>query len=609
MKRQHGQKGSALIATIGVLATVVSAVALSYSYTNQTSRLADRGQDGTKVRVAAEGALEYAYAMWRGKSGQMGRPLTTAECSSGWTVPTYDGVVFDQALTVSAADQYGTPVANPVVVRIDVAGFPGWKGRSYYYVATVGARGTSTLGNTAVRYRAKRVFEYVTVNLFETMFYFEGDFETYKPAAMLVSGLTHTNRKSMSSQNLSGGQTINFASPVSSVLGWTNDEPYRITTWSSYAANSNQPATLSGGVSTTSRLEALGTKPASVLDAPPTTPLSPSGQLIGPDGDSDGNPNNDSYRELIEPPVAASPDPAPLATRRLYNKAGIVITVNGTTKTVTTGNGTTLTAAQTTAITSAITTTTMYDARELKNVRVSSINVGSVVPTLNAATGFNGVLYIHDTTTTTTATPKNAIRLTNGGTLPNVGLTVASQNGVYIQGDYNTGATTTNASTAVPSNSGGNPSNTDAPTVSGYTRKPAAVIGDAVMLLSNSWKDTNASLAIGSRVASHTTYNTAMIGGFMPSGYQPGGTAAQYGYSGGANNYARFLEDWNGKYCTYFGSMVQLFVSNNFTGKWDTGNIFSPPNRCWNFDTNFNTNPPPGSVEAVFMARGRWSRM
>src|SRR5262245_51373796 len=103
------------------------------------------------------------------------------------------------------------------------------------------------------------------------------------------------------------------------------------------------------------------------------------------------------------------------------------------------------------------------------------------------------------------------------------------------------------------------------------------------MILSNSWSDSNSSAAIGSRIASNTTVNAAFLSGVMPSGYQPGGSSPQYGYSGGGNNYPRFLEDWSGKYCTYFGSMVQLFASKSFTGKWDTGNIYSPPNRCWNF--------------------------
>ena len=226
---------------------------------------------------------------------------------------------------------------------------------------------------------------------------------------------------------------------------------------------------------------------------------------------------------------------------------------------------------------------------------------------LNAAAGFNGVLYIYDSTPEKSGDREpRTIRLQNGGILPDDGLTIASMNPVYVQGDYNTG--TTNNPNAVPSNNSGNPDNTASPVVPGYERKPAAVIADAVMLLSNSWSDSKASSDVSSRTASNTTYNTAIMAGFMPSGWQPSSGSA-YGYSGGANNYPRFLETWTGKSCTYYGSMVELFESKIFTGEWDTGVIYRPPSRRWNFDPKFADNPPPGSLDAVVMTRGTWSRL
>ena len=59
-------------------------------------------------------------------------------------------------------------------------------------------------------------------------------------------------------------------------------------------------------------------------------------------------------RELIEPPNNSYPESTPIAERRLYNKAGIVIHVTTTTsrgsttttETITTQNGTTLTNSQ-----------------------------------------------------------------------------------------------------------------------------------------------------------------------------------------------------------------------------------------------------------------------
>src|SRR5262249_47810215 len=129
----------------------------------------------------------------------------------------------------------------------------------------------------------------------------------------------------------------------------------------------------------------------------------------------------------------------------------------------------------------------------------------------------------------------------------------------------------------------------------------------AVTFLSNAWSDANASQSVTSRDASNTTYNVAIMSGFMPSGYQPA-SGSQYGYSGGANNFPRFLEDWSNKYCTYHGSMVELYQSKVAPGRWDTGVIYRPPLRRWNFDTNFKATAPPGSPDAVSWSRGTWSK-
>lgn len=54
--------------------------------------------------------------------------------------------------------------------------------------------------------------------------------------------------------------------------------------------------------------------------------------------------------------------------------------------------------------------------------------------------------------------------------------------------------------------------------------------------------------------------------------------------------------------------MVELFQSKVFTGEWDTGNIYAPPNRRWNYDNLFRSTPPPGAVDAVVIARGSWAK-
>jgi hypothetical protein len=248
--------------------------------------------------------------------------------------------------------------------------------------------------------------------------------------------------------------------------------------------------------------------------------------------------------------------------------------------------------------TTSTTQATVYDKREAKEVTVTDVDVSALNPSLNALSGFNNILYINNTA----ATDASAIRLNNAGVLPNNGLTVATAGGLYVNGDYNTGATTD--PNVVPSNVG-NSDGTAQPYKTGYTTKPAALVADAVMFLSNNWSDSNDSKALGSRTASNTTINAAVIAGYVPSGWTNPDTGETYWYSGGANNFPRFLENWGSKYMTFNGAFVQLFKSQMFTGMWNTGDIYSPPTRRWSFDTLLLSRVIPGIPPASSFGRGQ----
>jgi hypothetical protein len=207
---------------------------------------------------------------------------------------------------------------------------------------------------------------------------------------------------------------------------------------------------------------------------------------------------------------------------------------------------------------------------------------------------------------------RRGIRLINGYALPvassnsnAAGLTVVSENPVYIKGNYNTGSTSANP----PSNT--NP--TSSPVVSPYNRRQAAIIADAVTVLSSSWLDSyDASTNRPSRPAVSTTINAALIAGNVPSS---GGN-----YSGGGENYIRFLEDWNNTsriFC-YWGSMVQLYQSVQASSPWSgAGNIYKAPlSSRYYWDSNFGEAPtsakpyqgsPPGNlVIAAYLQQQRW---
>jgi len=297
---------------------------------------------------------------------------------------------------------------------------------------------------------------------------------------------------------------------------------------------------------------------------------------------------------------------------------GLPVPVTGKTVLITTGSGATLpTAPGTTSYNNAVYafsqalskqqyngTTKFYDDRENAYMNVFNVDVGLLNTAIsNAVSGlYNNVIYIYDDTTSPNP---NVVRLKNGSVISNTdGLTIGSVNPVYVQGDYNTGGTAADK-TDVPANVS-NANNDQANYKSGYTTKPAAIMADGITLLSNNWSDANSANSLSSRNAKNTTYNVALLGGYLSSD----SISSTY-YSGGAINYPRFLEGWSGVYCTYFGSMVELFPSNTknpwiMPGK--TGEYYSAPNRRFNFDTAYSSKSPPGTTNAIVLSRGIWSK-
>ncbi len=157
-----------------------------------------------------------------------------------------------------------------------------------------------------------------------------------------------------------------------------------------------------------------------------------------------------------------------------------------------------------------------------------------------------------------------------------MGLTVATPNPAYVLGNYN------------------NQSGSTAETV------PAAIISDAVTVLSNNWSSNyGAATAIGSRTATQTWVNSAIMSGNTNT------VGSQY--SGGLENFMRFLENWSGITYNYSGSLVCLWQSQVANVPWPgTGAVYNPPNRNWSFVMNPNA-LPPGTPRVRITTRVGWS--
>ena len=195
------------------------------------------------------------------------------------------------------------------------------------------------------------------------------------------------------------------------------------------------------------------------------------------------------------------------------------------------------------------------------------------VPLLQSARPWTWVGAMVGTPYVTRANPaiffRRALKLTNGtlGNLPMPGLTVTSENPVYIQGDYNA--------------AGG----------FGDPHAAAAVIADGVtMLVEQLERPQRDQLANNpnQRNATDTWYRAAIGTGTTLNFPRPWGTPATFGTDGGVPNLLRFLESWSGDDIWFRGSLAILFTSRQGNGTFKCcNNVYRAPTRNFEHDTDF----------------------
>ena len=168
---------------------------------------------------------------------------------------------------------------------------------------------------------------------------------------------------------------------------------------------------------------------------------------------------------------------------------------------------------------------------------------------------------------------RRALMLVNGA-LGNLhpGITIASENPVYIKGNFNANAA-----------GFGNP------------HVGASVIADTITLLSSSWNDLQSFLnpyVVTNRNAVTTWYRVALVSGKGMSFQKPavGAPPNDFGTDGGVHNFLRYLEDWNGQTLNYRGSIVSFYYNRQAVGTYKCcTTVYSPPTRGYNFDIDFLT--------------------
>jgi len=191
-----------------------------------------------------------------------------------------------------------------------------------------------------------------------------------------------------------------------------------------------------------------------------------------------------------------------------------------------------------------------------------------------------------------------------GGSLANNGngFTVASEDPVYVWGDYNTGP----ADPFWPSEN-----TTTTP------HSAAAIIADSVTLMSNppavnnlpaaesklGWTDLTSFIypaTATSRNGNNSYYRMAIAAGKSIPFPQPAWAGQDFGTDGGMHNFLRYLEDRgaNASTVNYAGSLISMYYSQYNTGVFKCCNaVYGAPTRNYFFDTQFldPQNLPPGT--------------
>lgn len=635
--RKLGKTGYALVIVMVFLGIALLTYASLMSWVSTNARITERNNLFNQAESAAESATENVLAY-------MIRDFDNESLNSA---STYAGLVPAQnnwPVQFQFSDTNGVP--NQITVSM---GTSQWTALPAPYTGLYGlgqncvVASTATVSNQNISVPASvaQSIWFGTIPVFQYAIFYNMDLEINPGNAMAVNGKVHSNANiyatgSSGSTPLTFSDTVEAAGQVMEHCG----------------PDDGQNTGRSGNVN--------------FLDTT-NNPLSNANSLTLPIG-TNNNPATAESILNLPPPGLCAPNPAAysaLGQTYTYNEADLIIsnsaigmnTSGGTNITVfyqdpantyaltpvpcdetnvvaittTTGQGNhkiTTTTYVTNVCYSFVTNVSFYDFRENSTVQAVQIDVSKLNVWLTNTASAGGwqynvqsggadgnqgdkghwidSIYVYNSVPQVGGSPSTAgqlpaVRVINGQQLPPDGLTIATPQPLYVEGNYN--VTTNGVNFALTLGSATN------------NTVPAALMGDAITVLSANWNDANdiKGNALGTRKSADTTINAATLEGIVPSATDSGGNKH---YSGGVENFLRLLEDWNQNsnnhsgagILTYNGSIVVLFPSRYATSYWSYGNYYTAPNRQWGFNVSY-THPkglPPMTPQVRAVVRQDW---
>ena len=638
-RRRRSGYGLLVVMALLVVLLVVFASLLSWSTTN--ARITVRNNLFNQSENAAESTTEniLAYMMRDFSHGNLGSAAsydTKFPPTNGWPVYFQFSATNgdpNAAANVAASVYIGQQSTDATNLGSQFAGLYG-----FVMPCTVACTATPLGQGQNLSATISQTIQFALIPLFQFAIFYNMDLEINPGAGMNVNGHVHSNDAIWATGAGSGSSALFFSNYVEAASGVffqrsTNDPSPPRTGNVDFASTNNNPLadanvlTLPIGASTGNNNP---TNVLAILDLPPAAYAPPNYSAA-----YSGNGSNYLANEadLVVSNSATSANGIAILTTNGVSYTNIYVYYQNpnnnpnylafvqpdlmVTNSITTNGAVRMT--NTMSFYSFVTNVSFHDYRELATVQAVQINVTNLdlwLANTNYFTNSLGVfqhgsyynnlktngstrvssqdinsIYVYSSVPRT-ASQLPAVRVVNGSRLPPSGLTVVTPEPIYVLGNYNITTIGSQTSTTL-----GDTTNT----------YPAALMGDAVTILSTSWSDAyNSGTAIGSRTvsAANTTVNAATLEGIVPS------DGAHY--SGGVENFLRLLESWNSgnNQLTYNGSIVVLFPSQYATGFWQqTGHYYNPPDRRWGFDLNFNTASlmPPLTPKIKGTIRGSWT--
>ncbi len=537
MRKPLNEKGVILIVAMLFVALSFAFIAGAIKWTNNEAKLTKKRNESIKAFYAAEAGAE--QALFEVRALYAGGTIPSQSALDAVSPPTISGYTFDVFSIVLNGNSFQGAITSGPYQGLQATIQP----------IRITSQATST-GSTQARAKVIQDVEAQFISVFQFGVFYEEDLEVEPGPTMNFAGPVHANGDIY----LGAGSQLNFDSYLTSAGDIFHDRKDSPGNGANGAVlindNNGDPQDMNqSGVwldstqsnwATESQTRWGGMVKSKVHGiAPLTLPIFPA-----------------DPHDIIE--RANAGDPPQIAAAKYENKAGLKI-VDGIT---TDGNGNPVTLAP-----GIVTNDLLYNYREGDWINITSIDIA----TLRTSGQYpaNGIIYVSQSGS------NQAVRLVNGSQLPPNGLTVASDNSIYIQGDYNT-----------------------------VNKQPSSVAADAFNVLSNNWDDANSSQSLSNRRATATTINTAVMTGNTDT--------VGSSYNGGLENLPRFLEDWSGGTTfTYSGAIVDLWNSEQATGQWFYGgNFYKAPVRNWGYDTMFSdpANMPPGTPSVQAVQRIRWSQ-